>query len=643
MTTNHSSQDTLQSILNSYNPFQKPAIVTNQEVWGEGFPDLEILNSHASDTVLSALNQVKLNGRIIPLAITAERGLGKSHIISRLRKQVKREKSALFIYANAVNWKDLNYIQSYFLQTISDSFREIGNQGVTQWQELASLMFNQVTKQNFDPEKILLTFPKWLKKRSDLIDVLTHRMLTLKPHISDPNVIRAIFWTLSTVNAPYAMNWLGGKELSDKKSQQLELPNISADQKRSVDFDHVKQIISLASDYQTLLICFDQLEAPECNKDDTGLMKAQVIATEIVCSLFEMINLHDSSHGVVIITLLFPDTWRHQIKVLPGGIHQRISYNEPISLKPLDSNTTVEIVRLWMCNFYQKNNINLQELGVSDLYPFNEDQLRNFGKEKPIVRKLWNWCCDNFNQIPPENPVKSAFDVEISQNFEDYKYDNKLIAEALLFSFQLLIGETVENVTITEVTEKLKVRGGKDNYINFKIVGIEDNQEVSIGVAVLQNEGGQSLGAGLKRLNDYDTFLLTRGCLVRSPDKKISYHLSKKYLKPLIEEKGGEFVELKDEEIKPLMAIYQVYLGRDQDYQLTQEDIFKFIAEKGQENMLGEYNPLLREILSVPSFQIPDNVMEDEEADNLSSGVTEDTDQNFDSFCENLSEEVLIS
>ena len=48
---------------------------------------------------------------------------------------------------------------------------------------------------------------------------------------------------------------------------------------------------------------------------------------------------------------------------------------------------------------------------------------------------------------------------------------------------------------------------------------------------MLQYAGGKGLGAGLRRLNDYEVFNLTRGCLVRSQSKKITSYLEQEYLR----------------------------------------------------------------------------------------------------------------
>ena len=90
--------------------------------------------------------------------------------------------------------------------------------------------------------------------------------------------------------------------------------------------------------------------------------------------------------------------------------------------------------------------------------------------------------------------------------------------EALYFGFNTLKGQTIECVMIEEITNDIKPKAKNSNFINFKIIGNENGKEVKIGVAVVQ-DSQFTLNACLKRLNDYHTFDLTRGCLVRSQFK----------------------------------------------------------------------------------------------------------------------------
>ncbi|MEA5599795.1 hypothetical protein [Nostoc sp. UHCC 0252] len=286
----------------------------------------------------------------------------------------------------------------------------------------------------------------------------------------------------------------------------------------------------------------------------------------------------------------------------------------------MNGDSIVELVALWLTEFYSARSL----VPPHQLYPFTETQLRDLSREeKPPVRKILQWCRDNCKPtdiaidevepplIPKEDLVEQAFTKELNQDISNYLDDNYLLADAILFGFQTLINKTVERVKIEQITEKVKQRGGKDDYLNFKIIGKEDGKNISIGVAVLQYAGGKALGAGLRRLIDYKTFGLTRGCLIRSKskDKNISSHLYKTYIEPLIAQ-GGEFAELKEEEIKPLLAIRSVYKKREIDYGFSEEEILNFITDKGAVYQLGTSNTLLKEILSDPSYQVPEDILE---------------------------------
>ena len=150
MTSSPSPIEDLIAAIQSHNPFDKPAIVKSQDVWGKGFPDVETLNSHASDAIFEAIKRVRTSqstqDKVTSLAITAEKGVGKSHIISRIRHRLEREGGALFVYASADEYVDLDLIKYQFQQTLADSLKHTGSQGVMQWQEVATAMANQASR-----------------------------------------------------------------------------------------------------------------------------------------------------------------------------------------------------------------------------------------------------------------------------------------------------------------------------------------------------------------------------------------------------------------------------------------------------------------------------------------------------------------
>ena len=164
----------------------------------------------------------------------------------------------------------------------------------------------------------------------------------------------------------------------------------------------------------------------------------------------------------------------------------------------------------------------------------------------------------------------------------------------------------MENVQITEIAD-IKARSIDQGYINFKIVGQEKGNIVKIGIAVLEGVSGMFLQAGLKRLIDYKKFDLTHGCLVRSKNVS-SGTKAKQYLDNLLSHNlSGQWVLLKAEDIKPLLAMNSVMKARN-DYELTETQIIDFALE----NRIIIDNNIIREILSDSSGQIPEDTIDED-------------------------------
>lgn len=613
MTISASSINQLNAAIESSNPFvDRGAAVRAQDVWGKEFPDIQTLNAHASDAVFQAIKQVNSGqGKVTSIALIAEQGVGKTHIISRIRHRLQAQGGALFIYASASKFSDLDRIKYQFLQTLGDSLNQVGSQGVKQWQELAVAMLNQIAEKPLAFKEVIENFPSVLEEYS--MDRLVEEVCQKKPHISDPDIIRAILWTLLEFTASYAIKWLSGNELSEKKAAELDLPNLDKEDREANAFVTVLQILSLISDHSALIICFDELEG--ANISNAGFAKAQVVA-ELIKDLFDSLNLASGSRGVVLLTVMLQDTWKVKIKKLPGGIPYRVSKatKDPIELGYMDGDSVVELVALWLKEFYKERNL----VHHHPLYPFAESQLRELGKEKPPVRKVLQWCTGHFgvpgsttpgdgDDLNKQNPVEVAFNKELAYveaSIDNLLEDKAIIANALRLGFSKVIGQTINKVEV-EGIEEVKAKGSDKGYIDFKIIGKENGKIVKLGVAVIQQSIGKGVGAGLKRLTEYKKFDLTRGCLVRYKEISPNADLAQKYLSELLSPKlGGEWVLLKVEAIKPLLAIYFVYLGYE-DYGLSEEQIFDFIVQK----KLATENYLINEILSAPSGQVPSGLI----------------------------------
>ncbi|ERT06307.1 AAA domain protein [Lyngbya aestuarii BL J] len=616
MNTNSSAID---NIIREHNPFEGNTVVRSSQIWGKSFPDVPSINAHASNAILEAVSKVR-QGKLetVGITITGEKGLGKTQVISRIRHQLQSDEKTLFIYLG--KYGSLNKIKCEFLQAVASSLRAYGKyQGVMQWQEIAAYLINKAKNLKCSPNQYIAKFQK---PSSKLVESLVNQILQTKPEINNPYLVRAILWTLAPQSLSiYANHWLAGHELAEKQANALGLPNPKQEDKEAEAFTTACQILDLVSDYKLPVICFDELDRTDV--DDNGFTTAQIIA-----SLSK--DFYNNLKRGIFLLSMYEETWRDQVKVLPQAeaIIERIANyptpKETIKLSYLNSESVVTVVSYWLKEFYDSH----QATPPSHLYPFDENKLREFGKQKPSVRDILNWCSHhwvvprdekeekitveqnpNTSSVsvkpPHKSPVEAAFRrelKEVEESIDDAMEDNDAIASALLMGFENLIEKTVNGVEV----ESIDKFTGNNCYVQFKINGKDNGKDVKIGVAVIQQPNGIGVQARLNQLTDYERFNLTRGCLVRS--KKISPNArsARQYLNQLLHKKGGEWVALKPEHIKPLLAIFQVDKERE-SYELTSEDIQSYIDEKG----LAINNPLIQEILSDPSGQEPDIITDD--------------------------------
>lgn len=619
-----SSMESINAAINSHNPFTNAGIVKEQDVWGKGVPDVPTLNAHASNQVFKAIqfvrNSKSSQDKVTSIAITAQQGVGKTHLLSRIRHELEKVGGALFVYAGVNNYTDLNLVKYQFQQTLANSLSKTGSQEVMQWQEVAAAMANEGRENTVSPAVLVKRFDIACEKNKNLMNNLQKQVIKNKPN-TDPYILRAILWTLSETQAPYAIKWLSGEELAQANADELGLPNSSkTNQDREAEaLKNIQQILNLVGFYNSIVICFDEIDVKN-NSTDDGLPTESVIANFVKILHDTLVN-SDLSQGVVILTVMLPETWRDKVNSLPGGTPDRISkftQRKPLDLKYISGDSMVELVTIWLQDYYNAKDL----IPPDPLYPFTETELKEYGRiNKPSVREALRWCADNFKvetEPLPDDPFtrfELAFTREGEVKFEEYIEDSSRIAEALYFGFNTLKGKTLEEVMIVEITNDVQPKRKNNNFINFKIIGNENGKQVKIGVAVVQ-DSQFTLNACLKRLNDYHTFDLTRGCLVRSESKikqmkKTAATFS--LLEELIKYKGGENVDLIEDQIRPLIAILAIYEKR-QNYQLTEEQIFDILSK----NNITFDNLLLREILSDPSGEMPEIDLFDDENDNIS-------------------------
>ncbi len=145
------------------------------------------------------------------------RGLGKSHLISRVQKHLQKDGSAVLVYMGECS--NLDKVEQEFLHSLALSLRRTGARDVMQWQEIAAAVISEVYKKEFNPQALVdsiipARMAKTLaegKQPLDFINKIRGIINSAKPELDDSYLIQALLWTLSKPHANFAINWLAGR------------------------------------------------------------------------------------------------------------------------------------------------------------------------------------------------------------------------------------------------------------------------------------------------------------------------------------------------------------------------------------------------------------------------------------------------
>lgn len=609
MSSSPSSLENIHEAIKNNNPFMIK-FVDQHRIWEEGFPDVPEINAHVSDAIFNAINQVSQNELpSIGIIITGEKGLGKTQVISRIRHRLQNESKAFFVYMGS--YGDLNYIKSEFRQQLTFSLKRTGVEEVTQWQELAAnMVFTAKGNRPCSPKELANgKFATLVKNNSKTPETWANAICSRKPELTNPYLVKAILWTLSEKHAPYAISWLSGQELTQAKADELGLPNNSQKDELAT-FKTTCELLALISHYNNIVFCFDELDDPSCNS--SGETRAVVVSALAK-------DLRNIIRKCVLLMAMYPTTLQYEIKQFGGqGQGSTAAYDRTadmvLELEYLNSDTSVALVSKWLEDFYKSKEL----IPPHPLYPFNEEEIRKNGKERPTTRQVLKSCFDNWKvpnadnlseisfSVPPiiTNPLEAAFENElqsVTASIDEYMEKSEVIGKALFCAFKELRGKEIEGVRIIDV------EWIKDVHLHLRIIAEENGKIVKIGVAAILQASASSIGAALKKLINYNDFGFTRGCLVRAKQISKGARAARNHLSKLLNEQGGEWVALLEEHIKPLIAIDALYTKLD-NYELTKAQVDEFITE----NNLIINNPLVKEILSDPSGQEPIDLTDDD-------------------------------
>lgn len=583
--------------LQELNPFEGNNIVKSHHIWDDAFIDVPSINAPVSDQIFEIIERSRKKNTAIGITLIAPRGTGKTHMLSRIRHKLKAEGDACFIYL--CEYGNLSSIKSQFLNGIALSLRKLGRSGTMQWQELAIALLSKATKKSYQPKNVVAQFPRMLSQHSNAVEYFANRIV--QEYEIDPYIARAIVWTLSPAHAPYAINWLSGRDLSEVQAKALDLPELDSDNRDSEAFSKAIQILNLIASYTVPVICFDELDGTEIADEDAGMMGGYTRAMVVVSLGKDVCN---SLTRGVILTAAYERTWKDEIKAMTAAADAVIDRlaEKHLELKPLKPDDAVNLVTTCLKSFYEENQLSPPH----NLYPFVKSDIQEYG-DGATVRELLQWCAKNI----PVGIIDSSKRLEqIYQKYEsdisDFEDDNDLIANSLALGLEHLLGKTIEGVTIKKIETKVKPYSKHGGCIQFRVIGEENGSDLKIGVAVAQQAHGRTVGTVLKNLVDYKGFDLTRGCLVRRKTIQANWAAANKHRETLCQHQGGEWISFLDQDIKPLIVLYNMHCELDGDL-FTPDDWRKFVDAK-----FLEKNSLLLDILSDPSGCTPTGIMDED-------------------------------
>ncbi len=580
------------------NPFRLKPIVSADEVWGDVVTDLPDLNQHVDQKIYQAISEIRQKySDKIGIAIKGDRGTGKTHVIHRIWKTIERNGGAVFAYIPP--FPNPNRIDFHVRFYLVESFDHKDVRGMTQWQRLAIAMISTLKATEFEeqyyPYLKRCDQPDELRKyileshKDTLIqffEELVEAILENQPAL-DFDFLKAVLFLLLKTNkiAQIGRAWIQGRDHPDTK--KAGLPELSTEEQEAHSIWFIQQICKLAGVASLpVLICFDQIEAvnPGADYGDSP--------SQLVAKCIDRIYLQCSN--VILLCCIYSEKWP-EIQQMGGGIPDRVG-QWSVATKPPTAEQMLELVKLRLAWFHKEKNLNPDDYPL--LYPFDETEIKGIASKGAGVRSLMTWCVDKFesDSPPPPDPKKKFIDaynellnhISVTPNNDDDK-----LAAIIVCAMTMIPEGGTANVVITEVDSF----NTPSHDLHFIISGYDalQNEQVKIGVRICETKTAKTFNAVMKRLLSYNTHNITRGCLVRSTPVPKSWKVGQQLRGQLEREQGGEVVELKKDEVKPLIAIKTIY-DEAVNYGFSNDQVTGFVKEL----RLAADNPLICEILSAP-------------------------------------------
>ncbi|MHA1227297.1 MAG: hypothetical protein ACTSR2_05300 [Candidatus Hodarchaeales archaeon] len=353
-------------ILGKVNPFRSTSV---GDPWQSEVIDVPEINRKATRVVLETLDEVRSTGRSGMCMILGDAGVGKTHILARLRK-IAEERDYLFVSVRPLG--DLQRIYGHILQEIMISLRKKGNGeeysplerfiGEVISRALSDGLPDNPVASNLaasfenDPMKIFKFKPEKFYS-TNLKKMAINYLASTSPDI-DIQFLEVLFHTLNPTIRPTAFKWLSGIEVSERDLERLGVPESINTESRAISV--IQTIAALAR--KPILLSFDQLESIYIRfKRDNGIQL-----------LFDSLtNLYNQCKHLLVLAMVQSIVWNESIvNEVPEYSRQRIDYIT--TLERLTPETGVLLTKARFEILFKDSGVELPY----PTYPFTEEYIR---------------------------------------------------------------------------------------------------------------------------------------------------------------------------------------------------------------------------------------------------------------------------
>lgn len=355
-------------ILGKVNPFRSTSV---GDPWQIPI-DVPEINKMATNIVRDTLDEVRSTKRSGMALIKGDAGVGKTHLLARLRQKSKK-KYQEFFFVNVRPLGDLSRIYLHILQEIMVCLRKkTADDLYTPLEHFIGEIISKSLQKEFtdginplarelgksfakDPMKIFSMDTSRIAS-GNLRKMAVNNLISTVNDV-DIEFIEVLFHSIDPKLRPTALKWLNGIDVSEEDLEKLHVSASINNEERAIRI--IQTFANLTN--KPLLLSFDQLESIHYRfKKDNGIL------------LFfdSLTNLYNACPNMLQLVMVQSAVWEEAIqKLIPEYSLQRIDY--VADLEPLNGETATILAAARLQTTYDNSGIE----PPYPSYPFTKEYL----------------------------------------------------------------------------------------------------------------------------------------------------------------------------------------------------------------------------------------------------------------------------